>query len=138
MTWQWSEVAAAWGATLGTLNSLILLFSDRPRFLPAPGERSAMDIHIVNPSKRPLQIVSVRPIWKQGNISVYPDSDDETSLRVMLEAIARAGRLNLFVAPNSRSVSAWIFATALLMLFFDGRYPRYPWPVLAEYIRPNV
>src|SRR5713101_5909972 len=24
------------------------------------------------------------------------------------------------------------------MLFFDGRYPRYAWPVLAEYIRPNV
>jgi class 3 adenylate cyclase len=25
-----------------------------------------------------------------------------------------------------------------LMLFFDGRYPRRAWPVLAEYIRPNV
>src|ERR1700694_4887315 len=25
-----------------------------------------------------------------------------------------------------------------LMLFFDGRYPRYAFPVLAEYIRPNV
>ena len=24
-----------------------------------------------------------------------------------------------------------------LMLFFDGRYPRRAWPVLAEYIRPN-
>ena len=24
-----------------------------------------------------------------------------------------------------------------LMLFFDGRYPRYAFPVLAEYIRPN-
>ncbi len=24
------------------------------------------------------------------------------------------------------------------MLFFDGRYPRRAWPVLAEYIRPNV
>src|SRR5882672_9050151 len=24
-----------------------------------------------------------------------------------------------------------------LMLFFEGRYPRYAWPVLAEYIRPN-
>src|SRR5262245_44985516 len=23
------------------------------------------------------------------------------------------------------------------MLFFDGRYPRCAWPVLAEYIRPN-
>ena len=25
-----------------------------------------------------------------------------------------------------------------LMLFFDGRMPRRAWPVLAEYIRPNV
>src|SRR5215510_7281206 len=25
-----------------------------------------------------------------------------------------------------------------LMLFFDGRYPRYAFPVFAEYIRPNV
>src|ERR1700680_4838626 len=25
-----------------------------------------------------------------------------------------------------------------LMLFRDGRYPRYAFPVLAEYIRPNV
>jgi hypothetical protein len=24
-----------------------------------------------------------------------------------------------------------------LMLFFEGRYPRYDFPVLAEYIRPN-
>src|SRR5712664_1134188 len=38
----------------------------------------------------------------------------------------------------ARSVSAWIFSTACLMLFFDGRCPRYAWPVLAEYIRPNV
>src|SRR5215467_14086173 len=27
-----------------------------------------------------------------------------------------------------RSVSAWIFSTMRLMLFFDGRYPRYAWP----------
>jgi hypothetical protein len=25
-----------------------------------------------------------------------------------------------------------------LILFLDGRYPRRAWPVLAEYIRPNV
>src|SRR6516162_11414469 len=37
-----------------------------------------------------------------------------------------------------RSVSAWICSTIPLMLFFDGRYPRRAWPVLAEYIRPNV
>ena len=35
-------------------------------------------------------------------------------------------------------VSAWTFSTIRLMLFFDGRYPRYAFPVLAEYIRPNV
>jgi hypothetical protein len=29
-------------------------------------------------------------------------------------------------------------STTRLMLFFDGRYPRRAWPVLAEYIRPNV
>ena len=28
-------------------------------------------------------------------------------------------------------------STIRLMLFFDGRYPRRAWPVLAEYIRPN-
>src|SRR5262249_18094800 len=28
-------------------------------------------------------------------------------------------------------------STMRLMLFFDGRYPRRAWPVLAEYIRPN-
>src|SRR6266849_456561 len=38
----------------------------------------------------------------------------------------------------ARSVSAWIFSTACLMLFFDGRCPRYALPFLAEYIRPNV
>jgi hypothetical protein len=38
----------------------------------------------------------------------------------------------------ARSVSAWIFSTARLMLFFDGRCPKYAWPALAEYIRPNV
>src|ERR1700747_3551961 len=27
--------------------------------------------------------------------------------------------------------------TMRMMLFFDGRYPRRAWPVLAEYIRPN-
>src|ERR1700676_548440 len=37
-----------------------------------------------------------------------------------------------------RVVSAWTFSTMRLMLFFDGRYPRYAFPVLAEYIRPNV
>src|SRR5215471_5881590 len=37
-----------------------------------------------------------------------------------------------------RAVSSWIFSTMRLMLFFDGRYPRPAWPVLAEYIRPNV
>ena len=25
-----------------------------------------------------------------------------------------------------------------LMLFFNGRYPKHAWPVLAEYIGPNV
>src|SRR5258708_29394711 len=38
----------------------------------------------------------------------------------------------------ARAVSAWTFSTMRLMLFFDGRYPRYAFPVLAEYIRPNV
>src|SRR5205823_6918549 len=37
-----------------------------------------------------------------------------------------------------RTVSAWTFSTMRWMLFFDGRYPRRAWPVLAEYIRPNV
>src|SRR5207249_8390745 len=37
-----------------------------------------------------------------------------------------------------RAVSAWTFSTMRLMLFRDGRYPRYAFPVLAEYIRPNV
>ena len=36
-----------------------------------------------------------------------------------------------------RTVIAWTFSTMRLMLFFDGRYPRRAWPVLAEYIRPN-
>jgi hypothetical protein len=36
-----------------------------------------------------------------------------------------------------RLVIAWTFSTMRLMLFFDGRYPRRAWPVLAEYIRPN-
>jgi hypothetical protein len=31
-----------------------------------------------------------------------------------------------------RVVSAWIVSTMRLMLFFDGRYPRYAFPVLAE------
>src|SRR5467141_2919680 len=31
-----------------------------------------------------------------------------------------------------------MFSTMRLMLFFDGRYPKRAWPVLAEYIRPNV
>src|SRR5262249_53846628 len=37
-----------------------------------------------------------------------------------------------------RSVSAWTLSTMRLMLFFDGRCPRRAWPVLGEYIRPNV
>src|ERR1700719_226117 len=37
-----------------------------------------------------------------------------------------------------RAVSAWTFSTMRLMLFFDGRYPKYAFPVLAEYISPNV
>src|SRR5215831_19269256 len=37
-----------------------------------------------------------------------------------------------------RTVSAWMCSTTRLMLFFDGRYPRRAWPVLAEYICPNV
>src|ERR1700681_3032582 len=56
-------------------------------------------------------------------------------------------QLRLFTLPTSfvvschvpvRSVSSWICSTMRLMLFFDGRYPRRAWPVLAEYIRPNV
>jgi hypothetical protein len=39
---------------------------------------------------------------------------------------------------HDRVVNAWTFSTMCLMLFFDGRYPRYAFPVLAEYIRPNV
>src|SRR6202030_1098409 len=37
-----------------------------------------------------------------------------------------------------RALSAWTFSTIRLMLFFDGRYPKYAFPVLAEYISPNV
>ena len=37
-----------------------------------------------------------------------------------------------------RAVSAWTVSTMRLMLFRDGRYPRYALPVLTEYIRPNV
>jgi TPR repeat protein len=37
-----------------------------------------------------------------------------------------------------RTVSAWMLSTMRLMLFFDGRNPKYALPVLAEYIRPNV
>jgi hypothetical protein len=40
--------------------------------------------------------------------------------------------------PHSRTVSSWTLSTMRLMLFFEGRYPRYAFPVLAEYIRPNV
>src|SRR6266478_2214362 len=38
----------------------------------------------------------------------------------------------------ARSVRTWTFSTMRLMLFFDGRWPRRAFPVLAEYIRPNV
>src|SRR5262249_45715776 len=37
-----------------------------------------------------------------------------------------------------RTVSAWMLSTIRLMLFFEGRHPRYALPILAEYIRPNV
>src|SRR5258706_14096896 len=39
---------------------------------------------------------------------------------------------------HDRVVSAWTFSTMRLMLFIDGRHPRYAFPVLAEYISPNV
>src|SRR3977135_839144 len=56
----------------------------------------------------------------------------------------RSVRFNFFTSSvvscqvPDRAVSAWTFSTMRLMLFFDGRYPRYAFPVLAEYIRPNV
>ena len=53
-------------------------------------------------------------------------------------AVQRTHQLCGFLPFPVRSVSAWIFSTMRLMLFFDGRYPRRTWPVLAEYIRPNV
>jgi len=43
----------------------------------------------------------------------------------------------VFCYVIERMVIAWIFSTMRLMLFFDGRYPRRAWPVLAEYIRPK-
>src|SRR5580692_3290331 len=56
----------------------------------------------------------------------------------------RSVRFNFFTRPvvscqvPARTVNAWTFSTMRLMLFRDGRYPRYAFPVLAEYIRPNV
>ncbi|RDJ93103.1 biopolymer transporter ExbD, partial [Lacticaseibacillus rhamnosus] len=37
-----------------------------------------------------------------------------------------------------RIVSSWIVSIMRRMLFFDGRNARRAWPVLGEYIRPNV
>jgi hypothetical protein len=42
-----------------------------------------------------------------------------------------------FDSPHHRTVSAWIVSAMRLILFFDGRYPRYALPVFAEYISPN-
>ena len=41
-------------------------------------------------------------------------------------------------ALATRAVGSLPVSTTRLMLFFDGRCPRRAWPVLAEYIRPNV
>ena len=63
-----------------------------------------------------------------------------------LEVVRPSAGAERFSLPTSsvvscqvadRSVSTWIFSTMRLMLFFDGRYPRRAWPVLAEYICPN-
>src|SRR5215510_5998870 len=43
----------------------------------------------------------------------------------------------VFCQLPDRTVSAWT-STIRLMLFFDGRSPRYAFPVLAECIRPAV
>src|ERR1700704_417460 len=47
-------------------------------------------------------------------------------------------RVESCASPLVAAVSSWTVSTTRLMLFFDGRCPRRAWPVLAEYIRPNV
>jgi hypothetical protein len=63
-------------------------------------------------------------------------------MNLYLVAIAHPRNVRFNLATSSvvschvpvRTVSVWIVSTMRLMLFFDGRYPRYAFPVLAEYI----
>jgi Na+/H+-dicarboxylate symporter len=56
-----------------------------------------------------------------------------------IQEAKKVGRVAVKALIYFEVVSTFALGLGLrLMLFFDGRYPRRTWPVLAEYIRPNV